>query len=454
METSDRKLNGITEGVIWKQLIIFIVPIFFQSVFQQLFGIADAVIVGKGIGTYALGAINATSNLVRLFLNFFIGLCSGAATVTGQAWGAKDSGRISRSVHTGMAFAMTGGLLSAGFCVPMTPLFMKFMRVPADMLSYSSAYTRIIFLGFFGVFVYDLGAAVLRAIGDSKRPFYYLIAALGLNIFLDLLFVLVFRWGVTGAAAATALSQLLSAALVTLRLCRTDNDAKLFIGKIRFHRAELRDLIRFGIPNGISGVFYSIANIAVQTTVNSLGSDIITGWSIHVKIDALVWSIYSAFSISAATFTAQNYGAGRMDRVKKSVGTCLRVCASVIIPVCLLIFIFVRPLAHMFVNDETVIDYAVYVCRFMAPFYILYMPGELLSASMRGCGETFRPMLLALIGTCGFRVMWVIMLHVLTEPSLFNVTLCYPLSWLFHSALVILYYLFGRWRSRLEADQA
>ncbi len=450
MAKSERQFNGITEGVIWQQLILFLIPLFFQSVFQQIFGIADAVIVGQGVGKYALGAVSSTSNLTKLFLNLFQGFCGGASIIVGQAWGARDEEKVRRTVHTAFAFALAGGALTALFCIPMTPYFLRIMRVPADMAPYSDIYTRIIFFGFIGVFLYDTGAGILRAIGDSKRPFYYLVSSLALNVLLNLLFVLVFRWGVAGVAISTAISHFVSAALVIQRLCRVDNAARLFLRRIRFYREELSRTVRLGIPMAISGILYSISNIAIQSTINSLGTDVIAGRSVTSNITSVIWSFYDAVGIAASTFAAQNYGAGKMERVRGSVRSCITVSAAIILPVCAVIFVFIGPLARIFIRDPVVIGYAAYAARLEVPFLIFYLFGEVFTASIRGCGETLRPMLLTLIGTCGFRVLWVVILHTVFTPTLFNVTIGYPVSWIVHSSLVSLYYFFGKWRERLQ----
>ena len=451
MAAEKNNFNGITEGVLWKELVLFCIPIFFQSIFQQVFGIVDAIIVGQGVGKVALGAINSTSNLTKLFLNMFLGFCSGAAIIIGQAWGAGNGDRVRSAVHTGIAFSFAGGLATAAFCVPMTPVFMKIMRIPADMLPYSEIYTKIVFLGFIAMFIYNMGAGFLRAIGDSKRPFYYLIVSLVLNLGLDMLFVLGFRWGVAGAAAATALSQAVAAALALRQLCRSDNAARLDFRQIRFQREDLRGMVRLGVPMGISGVLYSISNIAIQSTVNSLGTDIIAGWSVHVKVDTVIWSLYDAFGIAASTFAAQNYGAGKYDRVRAGVRSSLAVGTVVIVPLCVLMYAFIRPLSRLFVDDAAVTEYAVRIARIMAPYYIFYLFGDVFAASIRGCGEVVKPMLLTLIGTCGFRLLWVAMIHIFGGPTLLNVALSYPASWFFNSLLVSLYFFFGKWRSRLEA---
>ena len=442
-------VNAITNGVIWKQLIIFFVPIFLQSIFQQLFSITDAIIVGKVVGKAALGAINSTSNLIRLFINFFVGICSGAAIVVGQSWGAEDWRKVSRSVHTGFALSLIGGAGLCVICVALTPAFMWVMRIPQDMLKLSSTYTWIYFLGIPGTFVYNMTAGVLRAIGDSRRPFYYLIASLFANVILDLVLVMGLRTGVAGAAVATAAAQYICAGLTLIRLCRAKDASTLTIKEVRIWKPECREMVKLGVPIGLQGVMYSISNIALQSTVNSLGTDVIAGWGVHVKIDSAIWSVYDAFGIASSTFAAQNYGAGKLDRVRKSIKTSLLLGLIIIGVLSAFIFFFVKPLSGLFVDDAGVIDIAVYVSKLMAPYYFFYLFGTVLSASIRGSGETLRPMILTMIGTCGFRLLWVLCIHLFGGPTLFNVALGYPVSWFFQSALFIVYYFTGRWRSRL-----
>ena len=452
MSLTRNDANAITSGVIWKQLIIFFVPIFLQSVFQQLFSITDAIIVGKVVGKAALGAINSTSNLIRLFINFFVGICSGAAIVVGQSWGAEDWEKVSRSVHTGFALSLIGGAGLCIVCVALTPVFMWIMRIPQDMLKLSSTYTWIYFLGVPGTFVYNMTAGVLRAIGDSRRPFYYLIASLFANVILDLALVMGLRTGVAGAAVATAAAQYICAVLTLIRLCRAKDASKIIMKNVRIWKTECREMVKLGVPIGLQGVMYSISNIALQSTVNSLGTDVIAGWGVHVKIDSVIWSVYDAFGIASSTFAAQNYGAGKLDRVRKSIRSSLLLGLIIIAILSAVIYFFVKPLSGLFVNDAAVIDIAVYVSRLMAPYYFFYLFGTVLSASIRGCGETFRPMLITMIGTCGFRLLWVLLIHVFGGPTVFNVALGYPVSWFFQSALFIIYYFTGKWRRCLFAE--
>ena len=449
-----RQEHGITEGVIWQQMVLFFLPIFLGSICQQVYGVADAIIVGRFVGKQALGSINSMSNLMRLFLNIFEGLATGAAIIVGQSWGARDEQRVSDAVHTGIAFSFAAGLFLIVTCIPATGFFMDLMRIPADMRPYSSVYTRIYFAGMLGSLTYNMGAGILRALGDSKRPFYFLLAASGLNILLDLLLVGVFHWGVAGAALATAIAQYATAVLVLLVLHREHHSYRLSFRRLRIRWQTLRQMVRLGIPIGISGAMYSISNITIQSTINAYGTNVITAWGTHSKIDTVIWTLMDAFGITTSTFAAQNYGAGLYDRVKKSVRHCLAF-ASVLIVLCSLInYCFAPELASLFISDNEVLSVAVWLVRLMAPFYLLYLFGDVFSATIRGCGETLAPMILTMFGTCVFRVLWVIVVTRSGQPPLSHVAWGYPVSWAVNSAMFCVYYFFGRWRRRLRPAQA
>lgn len=444
------KENSITEGLIWKSIVLFFIPIFLQSVFQQVFSITDAIIVGNVVGKQALGAINATSNLTKFFLNLFLGICSGAAIIVGQAYGAKDWKKVDDSLHTGMAFAFIGSIVMALVCIPATPFFMKVMSIPEDMLVHSSTYTSYFFFGMIGTFIYDMGAGILRAIGDSKKPFYYLVACLISNIILDVLFVVVLKDGIRGAALATALSQFIGAALVFIQLMKGAPHCKLVPKRIKLDGEIFKDMVALGLPMGISGVLYSISNIVIQSSVNSLGTDALAGWSVHVKMDSVIWSFYDAVNVASATFAAQNFGARKADRVRDGVkgnfavgGFCIIVCS-------LIIFVFAHPIASLFIQDEVVVNNAVYISRTMAPFYIIYLFGQVWGSTIRGCGETVKPMFIALIGTCGSRLLWVVGVNLLGGPTIENMTLGYIVTWTVYSAMMGVYYFFGGWKNRLK----
>ena len=446
----EKNMNRITEGILWKGIVVFFIPIFLQSVFQQIFSITDAIIVGNVVGKQALGAINATSNLTKFFLNLFTGICSGAAIIVGQAYGAKDEEKVARSLHTGSAFALIGGIGMALICIPATPFFMKVMSIPEDMVSYSSTYTSIFFFGMIGTFLYDMGAGVLRAIGDSKKPFYFLVLSLISNVVLDLLFVVVLKTGIWGAAAATALSQFIAAFAVIIQLTGMKGCCQLKLREIRLEIPIFKEMVKLGLPMGISGVLYSISNIAIQSSVNSLGTDPLAGWSVHVKMDSVIWSLYDAVNVASATFAAQNYGARKMDRVREGVKGNFIVGGSAIIFCSIIIYFFAKPIARLFIQDPEVVDYAVYVSRTMAPFYILYLFGQVYGSTIRGCGETVKPMLIALVCTCGSRILWVAGVNLVGGPTIQNMTAGYIVTWAIYSSMIAVYFYFGKWRERLN----
>lgn len=316
--------NKITEGVIWKQLLLFFFPILFGTFFQQLYNAADAVIVGQFVGKEALSAVGGTTGtVINLLVGFFIGLGSGATVVISQYYGAKREEMVSFAVHTAIAFSLAAGLILMLIGLPLAPAILRSMSTPEDVLDLGILYIRIYFLGMIGNLIYNMGSGILRAVGDSKRPLYFLIASCLTNIVLDLLFVVCFKMGVAGAALATILSQLLSAVLVIIVLMRTKDMYHLELKKIGFDKRMFRRIIRIGFPAGLQSVMYSLSNLIIQVAINKEGTDTVAAWTVYGKIDVMFWMVINAFGISVTTFVGQNFGAGKLDRVKKGIRTCL-----------------------------------------------------------------------------------------------------------------------------------
>ena len=444
----------IVSGPILRQMIFFIIPIFLQSVFQQIYNISDAVIVGRFLGTVSLGAINSMSNLTKLFINLFEGIAVGASIMVGQAIGAREAEVARRTVHTGVAFSLAGGAFLIAVCVPLTPVFMRIMQIPDDMWAYSATYTRIYFIGMVGSFGYNLGAGILRAAGDSRRPFFFLAVTCVVNIALDLLFVGALRWGVAGAAAATAASQFLSAFLVFRALTRDAGYCRLTPREVRFDGPTLGRMVRLGLPIGVSGIMYSVSNITIQSTINSLGTHTITAWGIQSKADSIVWTMLDSVNVTASTFVAQNFGAGSDRRVRESIRKVFLLGAVTVAVMSAALYIFARPIAFLFLEDASVVETAAWLIRIFAPFYLAYLFSDVFSAAIRGCGETVRPMILSIIGVCIFRVLWVVGITWGGGPATaYNLAIGYPISWAFNSALFTLYFFFGKWRKRLRGGE-
>lgn len=456
MSRSKIQDQAIVSGPILKQMIFFIIPIFLQSVFQQVYNISDAVIVGQFLGTTSLGAVNAMSNFMKMFINLFQGIAVGVSIMIGQAIGARNQDKAHKAVHTGVAFSLAGGAFLIAFCIPMTPAFMHIMQIPSDMWPYTLIYTRICFVGMIGSFGYNLGVGIMRAAGDSRRPFLFLAISCVLNIILDLAFVGLFRWGVAGAAAATSISQIFSAFLVFRSLSRDEGYCRLIPRQIRFHKETFGKMVRLGLPIGISGIVYSVSNITIQSTINSLGTHTITAWGIQSKSESIVWSLFDSVGISVSTFVAQNFGAGKPDRVRESIRKALLLGAICAILISVVLLVFARPIAYLFLQDDGVVETAAWLIRLYAPYYLAYLFSDVFSAAIRGCGETLRPMILSMIGVCLFRVLWVVAITWGGRPATaYHLAIGYPISWAFNSILFTVYFVWGKWRKRLvEVEQA
>ena len=312
--------NQITEGVIWKQLLFFFFPILFGTFFQQLYNTTDAVIVGKFVGKEALAAVGGpASTLINLLIGFFTGLSSGATVILAQYYGAKKQDDVRRTVHTAMALSVAGGAVIMVLGMLFSGAALRAMNTPDEILSMSAVYMRVYFLGVIPSLVYNMGSGILRAVGDSKRPLYFLVLSCLVNIVLDIFFVTILKMGVVGVAVATALSQVVSALMVMMTLMRTDESYRLVLCEIRFHPVLLHNIIRIGLPAGIQSTMYSASNLIIQSSINAFGTDTIAAWTAYGKVDGIFWMIMGAYGVSITTFAGQNFGAGKYDRIRKSV---------------------------------------------------------------------------------------------------------------------------------------
>lgn len=434
--------NQITEGVIWKQLLFFFFPILLGTLFQQLYNTADTVVVGRFVGTKALAAVGgSTGQIVNLVVNFFVGLASGATVIIARYYGARDRIKLNNALHTAIALSIVGGIVTAVAGILLTPFLLQMMNTPADVIEGSTTYLRIYFAGIIFVFVYNIGSGILRAVGDSKRPLYFLIVCCFLNIFLDILFVVYLKLGVKGAAFATVISQAVSALLVILSLTKSVDIYHLRPNKIRFYKSLLIAIVTIGLPAGLQSVMYGISNIIIQTSLNSLGTETVAAHTAFAKIDAIYWMISGAFSVSIITFIGQNYGARKFDRMKKSIKVCLfmDLIASLLLTTVMMV---AGPyLLRLFTSDQEVIEIGMQIIHIIAPSYALFIFIEILSSSLRGMGNVVIPMLMTCGGVCVLRILW-IFLFVRTHLSVTTILMSYPISWGFTAVLFIIYFMF------------
>ena len=450
MEGKVVKGNRITEGSIFGQLLLFFFPILFGTFFQQLYNTADAMVVGRFVGKQALAAVGgSTSTLINLLVGFFVGLSSGATVVISQFYGARKADKVHWAVHTSIAFSVIGGIIFMIVGLVGSPWALEAMKTPEDVMGHAVVYIRIYFLGIIVNLVYNMGAGILRAVGDSRRPLYFLIASCFTNIILDVLLVAVLGMGVAGAALATITSQLLSAILVVRALMKTDDMYKLEWKKVRIDQRMLQRIVRIGIPAGMQSVMYNISNVIIQAGVNTLGTDNVTAWATYGKVDGLYWMMINALGISATTFVGQNFGAGRLDRVRKGAGACMVIGVVLTASVGVVLYNGGHLLVELFTTDQQVQAISMDLLHFMVPTFITYIAIEILSGTLRGVGDAWMPLIITGIGVCAVRVLW-IMFVLPHYHTIIGAAFCYPLTWsLTTVAFVIYYYFFSslrRWK--------
>lgn len=434
--------NQITEGIIWQQLLLFFFPILFGTFFQQLYNAADAMIVGRFVGKEALSAVGgSTSMLTQLIVGFFVGLSSGASVIVSQYYGAKRSEMVGYAVHTALMFSILSGFVIMAAGIWFAPAMLTAMGTPEDVQGLSLTYLRIYFLGIIANLVYNMGAAILRAVGDSKRPLYFLATSCLANIALDILLVVICRLGVVGAALATILSQLLSAVLVLGCLIRTKDMHRLILKELRLDGRMLKRIIRIGLPAGMQSVMYGLSNVIIQAGINSLGTNTVAAWAAYSKLDSVFWMMINAFGISVTTFVGQNFGAGKIERVHRGVRTCMIMTILSSLGMSFLIYRFGVYGYELFTTDREVIHIGIAMMHYLAPMYVEYVAIEILSGALRGVGDCWWPMIICLLGVCVLRVSW-ILIAVPLKRDIYTIMFSYPLTWITTTILFIIYYLF------------
>lgn len=441
----------ITEGVIWKQLLRFFFPILIGTFFQQMYNTVDTIIVGRSVGTQALAAVGSTSALVNLINGFFIGLSTGSSVAVSQFYGASDRGGIRRAMHTNAVLAVILGILAVGVGVLGGPKLLRVIRTPESCLDDAVRYTSIYFTGAAATVVYNMGSGILRAMGDSRRPLYFLIVTCFSNIMLDLLFVVVLKQGIAGAAMATVLSQFISAALVVTALCRLPEDIRLNLRRFQVDATLLRRILMIGLPAGLQFITFDLSNLLVQSCINSFGEVTVAAWTAFAKADSITWMISGAFGVSITTFVGQNFGAQKYDRIRRSVWVCLgmSIAMQLLLSACnLLLRTFIL---GIYTTDAEVIRVGAYAMLWIVPFNALFMFVEVFAGTMRGTGCSVMPTVITGVCICLFRVLWV-MLIVSRWHTIELLCIVYPLSWILASVVFLVTYLRGTWlRKRIEA---
>ncbi len=437
----DKKANQITEGVIWKQLLIFFFPIAVGTFFQQLYNMVDTIVVGHFVGKEALASVGGSSSqLANFVVGFFTGFTSGTSVIISQAIGAKNDDMVQKGLHTSLTLSIAAGIVISVIGVIFAPNFLEWMNTPPEIMKASAEYLKIYFSGIVFLFIYNMGSGILRAAGDSKSPLYFLICSCILNIILDLAFVIGLRLGVKGVGYATVISEAFSAGLVVYKLTKQKGNLKLSFGKLRLNGKVLKRQLKIGLPTGFESVLFSITNIAIQATLNGFGTDTMAAWSSYGKIDAFYWMINGAFGISITTFVGQNYGAGRMDRVHKSTRICLAMQLGITAVFIAVILLLREQLIGIFTTDRYVIEIGANMMRLISPWYLSFVFIEILSGSLRGRGNVIVPVIITLFGVCVMRIVW-LFTAVKISPALPTLVMSYPVTWVITAVVFIVYYI-------------
>ena len=437
------KNNNLTEGKIWKVMLKFVLPIFLGTLFQSLYTTIDAIIIGRFAGKDAFAAIESVLNFQRLPITFFVGLSSGATIIISQYFGAKRKEDISKASHTAILFAIVGGLLLSVLSCILSPFFIRLIKVPEEIFYQAQIYTIICFSGIVASMIYNIGSGILRALGDSKTPFYILIVSNILNIILDLILVVVFNLGVIGVGMATLIAQIASAILIFIILLRTKLDCKIYINKIRFYKKYLKEIFRLGLPIGVQSVLYPISNTVIQSSINTFGVNSIAAWAISGKLDFLIWTVSDAFSVAISTFVAQNYGAKKHQRARDGIKIAISMSMVAIFVISFILYFYNKPLAYFLIKDKNIVDLTSEVIHLIAPLYFMYVIGDVLSGAIRGTGNTLHPMVINIFGICICRILWIFLIVPL-NPTFFMVLYGFIVSWIITALMYIVYVIYKR----------
>ena len=443
METArENNRNDLTTGVVWKKLLRFFFPILAGLLFQQLYNTADAMIVGHYLGDEALAAVGGSVSVItNLVIGFFLGLVSGATVMISQAYGAGDHERLRHVLHTCFLFcAGVGALITVGGYFG-TPAALRLVKTLDNLMPDSKLYLRIYLCGAIPMLTYNLLQGTLQAVGDSGRPFKYLICSCLSNIVLDFLFIGPLGWGVLGAALASVLSMCLCTLLALIHFLRTDKPHQFRFRFLKLDPSALKNMLRIGLPSGLQSSMYSVSNIIIQAAVNRMNdTNFVAAWTATARLDGLYWVTTNAFGVAICAFAGQCFGAGKTARMRQATKTCMLMHLGTTALVSTLLLLIARPAYGLFVRSERAIDLAIEVMWWIVPFYVTWSYTEVLTGTLRGTGNTFIPMIIVLIGTCLFRVLWMYIV-VPRWNTVAGITVVYVISWVITGIAFTFYYL-------------
>ncbi len=438
----NKKDVDMTEGSILRHLIMFAIPLLIGNAFQQLYNTVDAWVVGQYVSNEAFSAVGSLGPIVNTFVGFFSGFASGAGVVISQYYGAGDKDKVKATVHTALVATVILGILFTFLGSAVTPIMLDFTKTPEEVRPDAYTYLSIYFAGILGLMVYNIGSGILRAVGDSTRPFWFLVVSAGINIGLDFLFVVKYGMGVKGVALATVIAQAASAVLVILTLAFSKSCIKLYIKELKIDLGILKKILRIGLPAALQMAITSFSNVFVQSYVNQFGPEFMGGWTAYSKIDAYALLPMQALSLSITTFVGQNLGKNNVQRARKGTTVALWLSISMTAAICLPIIIFAPTLIH-FLNksgSELVVEYGTLVIRWLSPFYVLCCANQIYAGSLRGAGNSRAPMAFSLISFVLFRRLYLFVMANYISNTHIPIAMSYPAGWLLCSLMFYFYY--------------
>lgn len=444
MTLQERKVLDMTSGNILGLIVRFSIPLLFGNLFQQLYNTVDTIVVGNYVGRQALAAVGSTASLINMLVGFFMGLSAGATVIVSQFFGAKDFKQLNQTVHTAILGTLVLGVFLTIIGVLSTPFMLRMMATPDDVFLSAKEYLQIYFGGLIFLMIYNVGASILQALGDSVRPLIFLIITSLVNVVLDLVFVLVFDWGIAGVAYATVIAQAVSALLVILTMVFTDEAYKLSLKKLRIEGYHLRMIVKIGLPGGLQMAVTAFSNVFVQAYINGFGSACMAGWATYSKIDLFIVLPVMSIGLASTTFVGQNYGAKNLKRVHEGVKKSFMLSVLTTVILTIPVWIFAPQLTKLFNTEPDVVYFGVYFLRVCCPFYILICANQIFSSALRGLGEATAPTIIMLGSFVLFRQIYLFIVSRIST-SFLPISLAYPVGWVVCSVIMTIYY---RWYVR------
>lgn len=430
MDNTKEKNNDLTSGPLTIKIIKFIIPLMLTGILQLLYNAADSIVVGHYDGSSALAAVSSVGALINLLVNAFMGLSVGAAVVVAQDYGAKDYEGVSKTVHTSYLISIIGGIVVGAIGLIFSRQFLIWMESPEDVLPLSTEYLMIYFIGTPANMAYNFGASILRSVGDTKRPLYFLTISGLVNVILNLVLVIIFHMGVAGVAYATIISQILSAVMVIVYMMKSKDCVRFVPKKMRIHGDKLKKMLYIGLPAGFQGTVFSLSNVVIQSAVNSFGSLVMAGNGAASSLEGFTYTAMNSVYQASLTFVGQNVGAKKYDRINKVQGVCLVLVTIIGLVFGVTTYCLGEPLLSIYLpNDPEAIPYGIIRMSYIALPYFLCGMMEVMVGGQRGMGMSFIPMINALLGSCVLRIVWISTVFA-ADPTLFTLYISYPISWI------------------------